>query len=255
MMHRLFVSPGSIALDQVTFGSAAAHQLRHVLRLGSGARVVVLDDSGWEYEVELTHLGRDTATGRVCDKKMPSTEPRLALTLYQGVLKADRFEWVLQKGTELGVSRFVPVISQRAVSTDAERIESKRTRWERIIQEAAEQSHRARLPRLAAPLSFPLACQQGPKDHDRSFIPWEEAMDVSLVVALRALEHRPQSVALWIGPEGGFTAAEVALAQEHLIQAVTLGPRILRAETAGLAAATIVLSACGEMEGPATPLR
>jgi 16S rRNA (uracil1498-N3)-methyltransferase len=249
MAHRFFVSPESIALDQVTFGSAAAHQLRHVLRLGPAARVVVLDDSGWEYEVELTHLGRDTATGRICASRMPGTEPRLSLTLYQGVLKGHRFEWVLQKGTELGVSRFVPLVSERAVTADAGQIEGKRTRWEQIIREAAEQSHRGRLPRLAPPLSFPLACQQGPKDHDESFIPWEEAMQVSLSAALRALECRPQSVALWIGPEGGFTSAEVALAQERGIRAVTLGPRILRAETAGLAAATIVLSILGEMEG------
>ena len=162
MAHRFFLPPESIVLEEVTFGPAAAHQLRHVLRLGPGARVIVLDDSGWEYEVELNHLGRDAATGRICGRQVPGTEPRLSLTLYQGVLKGHRFEWVLQKGTELGVSRFVPLVSERAVTADAGQIEGKRARWEQIIREAAEQSHRGRLPRLAPPCSFSCLVSKGP---------------------------------------------------------------------------------------------
>jgi len=249
MTHRFFVRPESMVQGRVTFGAALAHQMRSVLRLCPGAIVFVLDDSGWEYEVELTHLQRDWASGRVCTQRLMQTEPHLSLTLYQSVLRGDRFEWVVQKGTELGVSTFVPILGRRTIATDVQRIEKKRPRWERIIREAAEQSRRGRLPCLAKPLSFSSACQRGARNHDLSLIPWEEWTQDSLCGVLCALDPRPKTVALWIGPEGGFDPDEIALARRLGIRAVTLGPRILRAETAGLAAVAIVLSALGEMGG------
>jgi 16S rRNA (uracil1498-N3)-methyltransferase len=175
------------------------------------------------------------------------TEPGLALTLYQSVLKGDRFEWVLQKGTELGAAAFVPMLSRRAIVTDAARVSKKRPRWERIIREAAEQSRRGRLPRLADPVSFSQACRESVETHDLVLIPWEKAAHDGLSGMLRSLVSRPASIALLIGPEGGFEHDEIALAQRGGIRTVTLGPRTLRAETAGLAAMTIVLSELGEM--------
>jgi 16S rRNA (uracil1498-N3)-methyltransferase len=177
------------------------------------------------------------------------TEPHRSLTLYQCLLKGDRFEWVLQKGTELGVSRFVPVLSQRTVLRDPLRVEKKRPRWEQIIREAAEQSHRGHLARLAPPLAFPEACEQGAAAHDLALIPWEEATEPGLLSLLSGLPSPVQRVALVIGPEGGFTRAEVDAAQRHGLQVVTLGPRVLRSETASVAALAIVLSALGEMGG------
>jgi 16S rRNA (uracil1498-N3)-methyltransferase len=122
-----------------------AHQIRVVLRMRPGTRFVVLDDRGWEYEIELIEFGKKQARGQVIEKRPASGEPQVQITLYQCLLKKDNFEWVLQKGTEIGVSRFVPVISQRTVIPDGERVRSnKLPRWERIIQEAAEQSRRGR---------------------------------------------------------------------------------------------------------------
>jgi 16S rRNA (uracil1498-N3)-methyltransferase len=247
MTQRFFVPPGSIVGDEITFDSAATHQLRNVLRLRPGARVIVLDDTGIEYEVTLTSLDRAAALGRIRAQHRSPAEPRLSLTLYQSLIKGDRFEWVLQKGTELGVSRFVPLSSQRTVSRDPERIERRRPRWERIIREAAEQSRRGRLPHLSPVTPFAEACGESVHAHEVALLPWEEASDVGLSAALRALPTEVGSIALLIGPEGGFASAEVALAREHGIRIVTLGPRILRAETAGVAAATIVLSEMGEM--------
>jgi 16S rRNA (uracil1498-N3)-methyltransferase len=246
--HRFFVPPAAIAGEWVTFDSEQAHQLRSVLRLRPGARVLALDDSGFEIEVELSEVERDSARGRACGRVTCRTEPALHLTLYQGVLKGDHMEWVLQKGTELGVSAFVPLLSARSVVAGVERIEKKRPRWERIIREAAEQSHRGRLPRLLAPLPFDRACQEIARAGDAAWIPWEEAAGNSLVEALRAAASPPPRAALLIGSEGGFEAAEVREAQAHGITPVTLGPRILRAETAALAAATLILAAWGEME-------
>ena len=263
MAHRFFVPPEAVAGDVVTFDAGQARQLRSVLRLRVGAQVIVLDNSGFEYETTLTELGRDAAAGRI-DTRQPSvTEPRASLALYQSPIKGERFEWVLQKGTELGVCAFVPLLCQRTVLRDPGRIEKKRLRWERIIREAAEQSGRGRLPRLADPLSFADACRDAAAC-DLALIPWEGRRDAPstesadgtnavVVVAspcrdvLRARDDPPQSIALLIGPEGGFEEEEIALAREYGIRPVTLGPRILRAETAALAAATIVLSELGEM--------
>jgi 16S rRNA (uracil1498-N3)-methyltransferase len=251
MKHRFFMSPESIAQDRVSFDAAHAHQLRNVLRMRPGEHVIVLDNSGREYDVELTDIGRDFAAGRVCAQWVACTEPSLSLTLYQSSIKGDRFEWVLQKGTELGVAAFVPMFSKRSVLTNAERMEKKRPRWERIIREAAEQSHRGRLPVLAPPLPFTQACQESVLCHDLSLILWTGATgtEASLPGVLHSLAHRPKSIALLVGPEGGFDPEEVTLAQRQGIQAVTLGPRILRAETAGMASATIVMSELGEMGG------
>ena len=248
MRHRFFIPPESISQGQVAFDTALTHQLRNVLRLRPGAHVTVLDNSGQEYEIELTQVRRDGAMGHVCAQQVVQTEPNLSITLYQSMLKGERFEWVLQKGTELGVSAFVPVLSKRAVARDTQRIEKKRPRWERIIREAAEQSHRGRLPALNAPALFTEACQQSTQNHALSLIPWEEATENSLANVLRALGRRPARVGLFIGPEGGFDPNEIVLAQGTGLQVTTLGPRILRAETAALVAVTIIMSEMGEMQ-------
>lgn len=247
MVHRFFVSPDAISGDEVTFDPPTAHQLRNVLRLRPGEQVRVLDNSGAELTVTLTALERDVGRGRVCERRKPQTEPLVSLTLYQCLLKGDRFEWVLQKGTELGVSRFVPVSSERTVMRISHRRESKHARWARIIREAAEQSHRARLPALSGPLSFPEACEESIAHHDMVLLPWEEASGEGLPAALAARAPILGSVALVLGPEGGFSSSEVSVAQSHGIRVVTLGPRILRAETASVAASAVLLALLGEM--------
>jgi 16S rRNA (uracil1498-N3)-methyltransferase len=159
------------------------------------------------------------------------------------LLKAQKFEWVLQKGTELGIAGFVPVLSSRSIIGSVQDVrDAKLERWQRIIAEAAEQSGRAVLPSLAGPMAFKPACQAAAQQ-GLALIPWEEER----VYRLRqALDASPKHISLLIGPEGGFAAEEVATAREAGVVPVTLGPRILRAETAGLAAATAILYALGD---------
>jgi 16S rRNA (uracil1498-N3)-methyltransferase len=247
MKHRFFLPPASISQGQVIFPPDLAHQLHDVLRMHPGARVTVLDNAGQEYEVELEQVQRDRATGHVRAQWAVQAEPGTSITLYPCLLKGERMEWVLQKGTELGVCAFVPLLSERTVARDAGRMANKRPRWERIIREAAEQSHRGRLPALHAPLFFAQACQESAQAHDLSLIPWEEETRDDLAGVLRARDRRPAHIGLFIGPEGGFAADEIALARRWGMQVVTLGPRILRAETAALAAVAIILSEMGEM--------
>ena len=247
MSHRFFVSPKAIAGGMVILNREIAHQLRNVLRLQPGSEIVVLDDSGREYDVTLTRLSRDGAAGQISGQRLCPNEPRISLTLYACLIKGERFEWVLQKGTELGVSRFVPVISERTVLRDPARVEKRRPRWARIVREAAEQSRRARLPVLERAMSFPDACAESVDRHDRVLLPWEETTEGSLGDAVRDGPTAVERIALIVGPEGGFTLQEVAQAQERGIQVVTLGPRILRAETAGIVAAALVMGALGEL--------
>ncbi|NTV04466.1 16S rRNA (uracil(1498)-N(3))-methyltransferase, partial [bacterium] len=155
--YRFFVPAESFANDAVRVANAElARQLARVLRLGPGDRVLLLDGCGDLCEVELTELGRDVVTGRVLSREH-AAEPTLDLTLYVALLRPERFEWVLQKGTELGVRRFVPV--QFARSLPGDRADGRKAeRWRRIIREAAEQSCRGRLPELGEPLGFAAAC-------------------------------------------------------------------------------------------------
>jgi len=217
-----------------------AHQLFRVLRLRKGDRILVCDGSGWEYEVEIVGLSHDGGSGTVRAKSRCRSEPKLRINLFQSLLKGEKFDWVLQKGTELGISGFFPVVSRRCISTGAS--PHKLKRWRRIIREAAEQSGRGKLPALAEPLPLERACLNL---KGLSLIPWEKETERGLKQVLPP--DRPRSVNIFIGPEGGFEPEEVSRAQKYGIIPVRLGPRTLRAETAGLAAASAILYHYGEL--------
>ena len=235
----------------MSLGSEVSHQLARVLRASPGDRITVLDDSGWEYLVTLRRVSPRHASGEVTERVLSTGEPKVRITLYQAVLKAGSFELVLQKGTELGISVFVPVTSARSVPKVGESGLTTRRyeRWNKIVREAAEQSHRGRLPTLAAPLKLSEACEavEGP-----AVIPWEEERSTGLAAAMKGWrEAGRQSAAfsVFVGPEGGFTAEEVALARAKGIVPVSLGSRTLRAETAAVAAVSAILYELGELGG------
>jgi 16S rRNA (uracil1498-N3)-methyltransferase len=244
VVHRFFVPADSFQGEQVLLPDPAAHQVRNVLRLQPGDTVAVFDGGGWEWEIRLIEVSRAGVSGQALGKRPNRAEPRLALTLYQCLLKKDNFEWVLQKGTELGVSRFVPAISRRTVKRGSDRGTAQGTRWQRIVTEAAEQSGRGIVPAIDAPLDFAQAVVESARA-DLALIAWEQEHSTNLRAVL-AGQH-PLSVALMVGPEGGFAPEEVALAAGYGVQPVTLGPRLLRAETAAVALAALILFASGEM--------
>jgi 16S rRNA (uracil1498-N3)-methyltransferase len=247
-MHRFFIPPEWVSGARVTLNGPIVHQIHNVLRMRPGDHILVLDNSGWTREVELREMGSEQAVGQVVRRRLAEGEPRTKITLYQGVLKRRRFEFALQKGTELGIVEFVPLISDRAIIADLGDVDKRRTRWERIVQEAAEQSGRGRLPHLEPAMLFPHACEQAQRQGGLALIPWEEERSLSLRSVLARQQKKPFIVSLFIGPEGGFTADEAELARRYGVQTVTLGPRILRAETAGLVAATAILYELGDLE-------
>lgn len=240
--HRFFL-PEILPGPQCSVDLAPlAHQLRNVLRLAPGSMITLLDGSGTSFLTEIVDLDDETATGRVVAQETVQSEPGVVLTLYQCALKRDRFEWVLQKGTELGVNRFVPVISSRTVVRPAAKLLPRYDRWRAIIREAAEQSRRGRLPVLDQPLRWEEALDHGA---GQRLLAWEEeeGADKGLATVLT----NSDTISLLIGPEGGITGEEAAAAISRGWQCVSLGPRVLRAETAAVAAAAVVMHLSGSL--------
>jgi 16S rRNA (uracil1498-N3)-methyltransferase len=259
-MHRFFVAPEAFERQPVVLTGPQAHQVRRVLRMRLGERAMLLDGRGWACEGLLIAVNDADVRFQVLRRWRESGEPRTQITLLQAVLKGERFGWVLQKGTEVGVSAFMPVICERNVVDDMEAVEDKRERWERIIQEAAEQSGRAFLPQLLPAQLFQQAAQPGLLPDKAGASPplrlmlWEGERETSLNGALAGCNFASGArIQVVVGPEGGFTGEEVRLARSYGIRTITLGPRILRADTAGVVAAAIILHEAGEMGGTELP--
>lgn len=263
-MHRFFVAPEVLqGTERVALPEKLAHQVRDVLHLGVGEQLALLDNSGDEVLAEVAKSGRGGVEVRLLERKAGKPEPTVRIILCQGLLKSARFEWILEKGTELGVSTFAPILCRRSMAGLEDAGPAKIQRWQRIIQEAAEQCGRSRLPALAPIRPLMHALNDIPPGA-LAFIPWEEEHGTSLREALTAFSTHddpprfgqdgqsasPLVVVLFIGPEGGLLAEEVKLAQRHGVLPVSLGPCILRAETAALMAVANVMY---QLEQPSLP--
>jgi 16S rRNA (uracil1498-N3)-methyltransferase len=256
-MSRFFVSPEILTAEQVCLRGDVAHQITRVLRMRVGDEVCLLDGCGHEYRVRLTRFGKHVLWGELLERVTPRTEPACEVVLYLSLLhRHDKFEWALQKCTELGARRFVPVLAER--SQPGLPGSGKYERWQRIVREAAEQSGRVLLPALEEAIPFATALeleaarlQDGPHPHSlnghMAVIPTPQ-VDTPLSMAIRGLKAGPTpSVSIFIGPEGGFTEGELAQASHHGILPVSLGPRVLRAETAAVTALAVVLYESGDL--------
>lgn len=272
-MHRFFVAPELVQQPgaAITLPKELAHQFRDVLHLQAGEQVMLLDNSGDEITASVASVNKSAVVVQLLERHPGKSESPVRITLCQGLLKSARFEWILEKGTELGVSVFSPILCRRSMTGLEDAGTSKMQRWQRIITEAAEQSGRARLPAL-----LPIRTLKDALDHippgALALMPWEEEHALTLRDVLRhavhsrggggddegrgplrspsgqqlSAWHNQINVTLFIGPEGGLTVDEVKQAQQHGAQIVSLGSRILRAETAALAT---VASVMYEFEG------
>ena len=244
-MHRFFVPSTWIQGPEARLQGDVAHQIGRVLRMSPGDVVTLLDNSGMEYTVRLTRLGTDLVEGTILSAEEGPGEPAVRVTLYQGILKGQKFDWVLQKGTELGVDIFVPIICQRSIPQKRDGWGRTRyPRWQKVVTEAAEQSGRCRLPTVREPVGFEEACREV-GDPALTLIPCEQENATGLREALQGT--RPPEVNIFIGPEGGFEEGEVSCARACGAVSVSLGRRILRAETAGIVAVAAVMYEAGEL--------
>jgi len=246
-MHRFIVKglPACAAGEVIELPREEAQHAVKVLRLRVGEAVELIDGESRVYAAELARADREGASARV-RTELPGRESPVTLTLYMGLPKAEKLELIVQKLTELGAARIVPVVMARSVARpDGRDGDRRRERLERIALEASKQCGRGRVPDAAAPLGWKDAlCQMAA--HELVLIPWEEARGVRLC-DVRADNPGARDIALLIGPEGGIAPEEARGAASQGARLVTLGPRILRAETAAIASAAAVMALWGDL--------
>ena len=246
-LRRFFIDSCRLQQERPSLeGEEAKHVLR-VLRLGPGDRIVLFDNSGWEYEAQITGRQSGQVFYEVLEKKWVPRESPLRITLAVPLIRPQPLEWIFQKGTELGVHSFCPYYSRYSGRNfSSQEWEGKQERWKRIITEAAKQCGRNRLPELIAPCSFDQVLETG--DPALRILPYEG----ETVYTLKEIADRyPETgrVMACIGPEGGFSPEEVRRAKEKNFFTISLGPRILRAETAVLTLIGLLQYLWGDLGG------
>lgn len=253
-MHRFFVEPEQIIGSSTVITGSDAHHISGVLRLCPGEQIVVCDGEGYEYQGDIVECGKTEVTARIRLVRKSHSEPPTRVILAQGLpKKAEALELVIQKATELGVSRLVPLITERTVARPKEeKLHNRQTRWNRIALEAAKQSQRAKVPTIDQPMKLYDFLDSIPRDA-LCIIPYEMEKSVGIreVLHWEQEKHYPRSVVILIGPEGGFSSHEVDEARRAGAVPVSMGPRILRTETAGITALGIVLYELGDLGGAA----
>jgi 16S rRNA (uracil1498-N3)-methyltransferase len=241
-MRRFYAHPRQFNQDLVTLDPEETFHLARVLRLGVGARVEVTDGQGGNFAAQVATLEPRGATLRILGKLDSWGESPLPLVLGIGLAKGEALDEVVRQATEMGVTRIFPFISERSERLTPERVERRRKRWQRLARESIKSCQRSMLPLIEPPRDF-AAALEGPEEVKLIF--WEEERGGGLKSILQL--PRPQDVRVLIGPEGGFSAGEAALAQETGFQVVSLGPRRLKVPTAALAALTLIQYAWGDL--------
>ncbi len=243
-MRRLFI-PGKLA-DTVTLSGSDAHHLGYTLRARVNERYVVVDSERQIASMEITGFTADTVTLRLVERLEADTESPIRLTLAVCLLKSDKMDFVVQKAVELGAAKVQPIESENCVARyDGKKAEARRERWQRIADEAAKQCGRTALLAVAPILPFHDWIWSKPDEDGAAFFCYE-AEEKNTLGAWLARQNEEAYTAL-IGPEGGFTPGEAEQAKAAGVAAATLGPRILRAETAAVATMAIVQHIKGDL--------
>lgn len=218
-----------------------------VLRLSAGDVIVGFDNSGKEYTSVISKIEDKSVTCQILSTDHPDVEAHTSVFIVAGLTKGEKMEWVIQKGTELGMEGLVPLRTKRSiVHLEGTKARDRVIRWQKIATEASKQSERVREPQLYEVCDWGELSSRLPDDI-QWIIPYEEETTQRLIKTLDTMDCK-RPIGLLIGPEGGFDATEVTFAREKLgAVSVSLGPRILRAETAAIAALTLVLGNFGDL--------
>lgn len=242
-MANFYINKEDIRENIATITGEEAQHISRVLRMKKGDSVTLCDGEGMFYDAVLSGFDEKNVTAEISNSYKAPTEPGVEITVFQGVPKNPKLETVIQKLTEIGAVRLVPVDTVRAVAKLDKSAKVERLR--KIAKEAAKQSKRGIVPEVTDPVSFKKAVEMA-KEADLALIPYEEETEMSIKKALSG--KNPKTVSVMIGPEGGFDKNEIKLAMDAGIQSVTLGKRILRTETAPLTVVSVILYELGEME-------
>jgi 16S rRNA (uracil1498-N3)-methyltransferase len=248
--RRFYAPPGAFTSNNVTLASDEARHLRDVLRLKVGDEVYVFNGEGKEFHCVVEESRRDTAQLKIISQVAPARpESPLELTLAVALLKGEKFDLVVQKATELGVTRVVPVVTKLAdIRLRDESDAAKRVaRWQRIALEAAKQSGRAVVPRIIEPTSFQVLIETFNQEPGMSCLMFSEREGQSLKEAKEKLPPSVSQLTALVGSEGGWTDEELEAARQAGWTIITLGGRTLRAETAAIAIATLLQHIAGDL--------
>lgn len=248
-MHRFFVSREMIRGNDISILGEDVVHISKVLRLRTGDRITVSDGEDYEYLCQISCIDKKTVICDIIEKSRFLTEAPVKVHLYQGIPKAAKMDLIVQKCTELGIDTIIPVDTERVViklGNDRD-TGNKIIRWRRIAEEASKQSSRGRIPSILEPIGYGEAAGSI-RDYDLAIIPYEKENKTSLKQILKG-KNNINKIAIFIGPEGGFSEDEVDMAEREGAFPVTLGPRILRTETAGFACLSILMYELGDMGG------
>ena len=241
-MPKFFAKQEQIKENHITLLGEDAKHIRTVLRAKEGEEMTVCDGCGTDYLCRITGFAEGVEM-EILEKNLCEAEPKTKITLYQGLPKADKMEWIIQKCVELGVVRIVAVSTERAIVKLDKKEEKKLDRWQKIAEAAAKQSGRGMIPQMGKKvLSFSQAVEEAAA-LDAAIIPYEKEEHHGLKAFVQGFTG--QEIGIFIGPEGGFSEEEIHLAAEKGVIPLTLGKRILRTETAGMTTAAILLYELG----------
>jgi 16S rRNA (uracil1498-N3)-methyltransferase len=237
-MPRFFAYKGQLENNSFTIEGSDANHIASVLRSKIGDEIVICDGEGTDYYCTLSEVDKKRVVAEVNESCATASEPRVKITLYQGLPKSDKMELIIQKCVEIGLVRIVPVKTEFAVAKLDGKEDKKRERWQKIAEAAAKQCGRGIIPTVDRAMTFAEALADS-KGCSGRIIPYENETEYGIKRFAKGFEG--DSVAVFIGPEGGFSPKEIELALKDDVTSVTLGKRILRTETAGLVTGAILL--------------
>jgi len=245
-MKRFFIEHSEIKKNAPVIEGTDAHHISKVFRLKPVDHIILIDGTGMEYEAEIKKISKNRVTVSVIKKYLSATESSVQLMVGQCYLKDKKMDMLVRHLTELGISRWLPITSEYSVpKPDIKKIKSKLQRWEIIAKEAAKQCRRTKIPEILSPVSFQEALEAH-KDMGLKIIFYEKET-VSLSQTMCSLDTNPKNIFLLLGPEGGFSNKETELAKTFGFITASLGPRILRAETASISACALIQHLFGDM--------
>lgn len=238
-MQRYFVDKNQFFSDKVIIAGDDVHHITKVMRNNIGDKIICSNGHGQDAIVEIIEIENKQIVCKITDEHLENREPRTHITLVQGLPKADKMELIIQKGTEVGVSAFLPFTSERTIVQLDQKKEQKRLeRWDKIAKEAAEQAHRSLIPKILPVVSFKELLKLN--EDGLTLIAYEKENSRTLYQVLEQ-NNNVDKVFLIIGPEGGFSEQEIIAAEKNGAVSVSLGKRILRTETAGIVGVANIL--------------
>ncbi|NMB33328.1 MAG: 16S rRNA (uracil(1498)-N(3))-methyltransferase [Clostridium sp.] len=248
-MSRFFVDGENIFADSIIIEGNDVNHIKKVLRLKRNDKITIADGKGTDYEVKITEIEKASITTSILNTKRNAAEPPIDITLFQGVPKSEKMDFVIQKSVELGVGSIIPLTTERTIVklTEEKEVQKKLRRWNRISMEAAKQSGRGVIPVVKQPTDFKSALNTL-KNSSLSVIPYEGERENGLRKIIPS-GFSAGEIFIFIGSEGGFTKQEIESAVNYGVHPVTLGPRILRTETAGIVALSILMYEIGDVGG------